>query len=381
VLTTVSLVGGVDRNLEEQLRACGTQVTIIGAGELAALTHPTAAQPHVLVVDQRHRSEVAAELAAIKRQHPATGVLMVLPHLDPALMLEAMRAGVNECVVEPVSQDDLAAALQRIAAKRPAPRRGSVFAVVGAKGGVGATTVAVNVATMLRKLKPTNTLLIDLHLIYGDAGVFLGVEPRFSVVDALENMHRMDASFFRTLVTQTESGLHLLGSSDRPATAAVDAGRIRALIELAATEFPNVVLDLPRSDTTVLDALEPVDTIVVVANQEVATVRSAGRMATLLEQRYGRERVSVVISRYDASAEIRQNDVERVVCRPVSYVFPNNYPVAVAALNKGRPLVLDGSNNRLASAFSGFARSLAGMPEERTESKTSSLFSLIGGRR
>src|SRR5690606_24286272 len=98
-----------------------------------------------------------------------------------------------------------------------APRSGEVYAVIGAKGGVGATTVAVNVATMLNKLRPSSTLLMDLHCTYGDAALFLGAEPRFSIVDALENMSRMDATFFRSLLTKTKSGVQLLASSERSA--------------------------------------------------------------------------------------------------------------------------------------------------------------------
>jgi Flp pilus assembly CpaE family ATPase len=160
----------------------------------------------------------------------------------------------------------------------------------------------------------------------------------------------------------------------------VDVGRMRSLIELAATEFPYVVLDVPRSDAVALDSLETAAMIVVVANQEVATVRSAARMAGALEQRYGRERVTVVITRYDAGAEIGQKDVERVVGRPVSYVFPNNYAIAMASLNTGRPLVLD-NHNKLSSAFTSFASQLAGLPAERpAREKSSGFLSMLGKR-
>jgi len=256
-----------------------------------------------------------------------------------------------------------------------------VFAVIGAKGGVGATTVAVNVATVLDRLQPSSTLLMDLHPTYGDAAIFLGVEPRFSTLDALENMHRMDGSFLRTLMTQTKSGLNLLASSDHAVSPAVDVARVRSLIDLAANEFRYLVLDVPRADAAVLDSLEAASKVVVVANQDVATIRSAARMAGALEQRYGKDRVSVVISRYDARAEIGQADVERVIGRPVTHLFPNNYDTALASLNNGRPLVLD-NHTKLASAFTTFADRLAGRPAERPErGRSTGFLSLVGGRR
>jgi pilus assembly protein CpaE len=306
-------------------------------------------------------------------------VLAVLPRLDPTLMLEMMRAGVNECLAEPVSEPDMQGAIQRLSHK-PASKRSDVFAVVGAKGGVGATTLAVNLATMLSKFRPSSPLLIDLHLTYGDAAVFLGAEPRFSVADAIENLHRMDATFLRSLAASTKSGVSLISSSDRPAPFPVDATQLRRLIDQTTQEFSYVVLDVPRSDFVALDALDDTAAIVVVANQELATIRSAGRMATLLGQRYGRDRVSVVITRYDEGCEISQQDIERVV-GPVSYVFPNNYAAAVASLNRGQPLVLD-NHTKLASAFSSFARHLANVPLDRgaARAKPTSLFSRISGR-
>jgi pilus assembly protein CpaE len=379
----VSVLPSTDRHLVELVRACGVHAIPLSAEGLATLAQPAARQPDVLIVDQRDRDGIPAEINTIKRLHPMTGVLMVLPSLDGTLLLEAMRAGVNECVADPITRDDLYAALQRIAAQRPARKRGEVFAVIGAKGGIGATTVAVNVAAMLSKLRPSSTLLVDLHTTYGDAGVFLGAEPRFSIVDALENMQRMDATFLRSLLTQTKSGLHLLPSSDRAVSVPFDAARVQKLIALASTEFAYVVLDAPRSDATVLDSLESAGTIIVVANQDVATVRTAGRLAATLEQRYGKDRVTVVITRFDASSEIGQPQVERVVGRPISSVFPNNYPAALAALNNGRPLVLD-NHTKLASAITGFARQLSGIPAEpveKSKSKPSGLFGLLGGRR
>lgn len=376
----VSVLAGIDRQLPDLLRASGAQVTSIEIDDLKTLAESDVRQPDVIVVDARDRSAMPAELTVIKRQHPATGILVVLPRLDGALVLDAMRSGASECVAEPINREELNAALARVTAHRPS-RRGDVVVVVGAKGGVGATTVAVNVATMLNKLHPASTLLMDLHLTYGDAAVFLGAEPRFSTLDALENMHRMDGSFLRTLVTQTKSGLNLLASSDHAVTPPADVTRVRSLIDLAAHEYRFLVLDVPRADPAVLDALESVSSVVVVANQDVATIRSAARLAAALEQRYGKERVNVVISRYDARAEIGQADVERVIGRPVACLFPNNYPTALASLNNGRPLVLD-NHTKLASAFATFSSHLAGLPVERPERvKSTGFLSLIGGRR
>ena len=136
----------------------------------------------------------------------------------------------------------------RLLGQRKQVAGGPVFAFVGAKGGVGTTTTAVNVATVLAKLAKGPTLLVDLHLAYGDAAVFLGADARFSLLDALENMHRLDAEFLKSLVVKTASGLDLLASADRPANRPVDVRRLGAVVQLAASQYAYTVLDVPRSD-------------------------------------------------------------------------------------------------------------------------------------
>jgi pilus assembly protein CpaE len=309
-----------------------------------------------VIIDVREKMSVPQAVGMLRRQHPTTGVVIVATSLEPALMLDAMRAGVTEFLTTPLTTSDLQAALNRVTAHAASAVRGEVFAFVGAKGGVGTTTVAVNAATALAQIEPGSTLLIDLHLAYGDAAVFLGTEPRFSVIDAIENVHRLDKAFFSGLVGQSRAGLALLASSDRASTTPVDAASVRSLIEAASRHYSRVLLDVPRSDV-MLDALESASRIVIVANQELATVRAATRMSATLRQRYGRERIAVVISRFDQQSEIGQSDVERVLGSPVAYTFPSNYRLALDALNAGRPIVLD-NHNKLSSSLTGFARGL-----------------------
>src|SRR5262245_4940717 len=145
----VLVVDPLDRGLEQLLSACGMRTTRGSATELAALANPSAQQPHVIVVDTRGGRGIPPSMAAIKRQQPSTGVLVVSAESDPTLLIEAMRAGANEFLQEPITQAALNQAISRLVAHRasPAPANGEVFAFVGAKGGVGATTAAVNVAT------------------------------------------------------------------------------------------------------------------------------------------------------------------------------------------------------------------------------------------
>jgi len=377
---SVTIVGSQDRVLDERLRAAGMRVTNLGTADLATLAHPSNTPPDVVVLDLRTGTDIPPVLASLKRQHPDTGLIIVASTLDTALMLEAMRAGVTECVTE-IDRGDLEAAINRLVAQRHSPVAGDVFVFVGAKGGVGTTTVAVNTATVLSKIG--TTLVIDLHLAGGDAALFLGADSHFSVIDALENTHRLDAAFFRGLVTHTRSGPDLLASSDRAALTSVDPPRVRTLIDFSARHYRYTVIDIPRSDVAVLDALEGAAAIVVVANQELATIRSASRVATFLRQRYGKEKVSVVLSRSDRQAEIGLEDIQPAVGGAVKHIFPSDYRLAVGALNRGQPLVLEGKT-ALASAFQNYARELSGIhaaTEESGVAKAPGLLGRLTGRR
>jgi pilus assembly protein CpaE len=367
VSLTITLVGTADRQLEELLRAPATRIKSLPVAELLAIAQPSATQPDVVILDLRETSSLPPTLATLKRQHPTTGVIIIAARMDPVLMLEAMRAGVTEWISDPVNAVELNAAVERVSSARPSSVQGQIFAFIGAKGGVGTTTIAVNVATALAQaVEDDRTLLMDFHLSYGDAAVFLGAEPRFSVADAMENTHRLDESFFESLVVQSKStGVHLLASAER-AVGPVDLRRISTLLQFAATHYRYTLLDVPRSEAAVLDALEGVATILIVANQELATVRNAGRIASTLRQRYGKDRVKIVVSRFDKQAEIGTEDVARVVGSPVKYTVPSDYRVALTSLNKGRPIVLD-KENKLTPAFQALAFDLAGVRVEKPQ--------------
>jgi pilus assembly protein CpaE len=381
VALKVALVGSIDRQLDEMLRAAGMKVMAMEIHALTTLAGVSAQQPDVIVLDLRNDQRIPPALAVIRRQHPATGVVIAASALDPTLLLQAMRAGVNELVSDPITQSDMEQAITRVVAQHTTTEVGKVFGFVGAKGGVGTTTVAVNVASILAaNSRGTRTLLMDLHQAGGDAAVFLGADPRFSIVDALDNTHRLDPTFFRGLVTHAGSDLDLLASPERAVAGQADASKIRTIIEFASSAYKHTVLDLPRSDGAVLDALDMLSAIVVVVNQELATVKSAGRLAGALRQRYGRERVLVVVTRSDRQADIGHADVERAVGGEIAYTFPSDYRLALQALNKGRPLAFD-NHNELSGSLKRFAFQLAGIKTESATPRAGFLGRLTTGRR
>jgi len=371
MLPTVVLVDPIDRDLERTLAAQGMRVTVHTAAELANFAHPAARVPDVVVIDTRGGRPLPPTLQAAKRQHPALGAVVVASEQEPARMLEAMRAGASEFLAEPLKNGDIEAAIARVVAQRVTPTLGEIFACVGAKGGVGTTTTVVNVATSLALNAKATTLVIDLHLAHGDAALLLGAQPRFSIVDALENTHRFDTAFFRGLVASSKAGPDVLASSDRSLIHSAGTPEIRAVIEFAAQQYQYVILDVSRSDAAALEALDAASRILVIANQELSTVRSASRIAAALRHRYGHTRVEIVLNRFDRQADIAQRDVEKAVGLPVRHLLPSDYRLALEALNKGRPVALE-NHSKLSAAYRTLASALAGtQPEvvDKPESK------------
>jgi pilus assembly protein CpaE len=322
--------------------------------------------PAALLLDVRGLPQLPAALTLFRRDYASTPVVLITSSLDGQLMLEAMRAGASECVVEPLTSQAMDAALRRVI-KDTSSTDCQVFAFVGAKGGVGTTTLAVNTATALAKNAKGEVLLIDLHHSHGDAAVFVGASPRFSVLDALENSHRLDDALFRSLVEHTKSGIDLLASSDRVLHASADTARTRGLIEFVARRYRYVVLDVPRSDVSVLDALESVTSIVVVGSQEIGALKSAARMTQTFSHRYGSSRLRFIVNRFDRVAEIGQPEIEKAVGMSVT-VLPSDYRAAVDALNAGKPIVSE-KETRLGRAFRSFAAELAGVAKPAREGR------------
>jgi pilus assembly protein CpaE len=372
----VIVVGSADNQIESLLKQSGrTVVSVDGPG--AAQRKPAIGD--VFVIDARTLEHLPTFVASMTREASGCGFILVCSTLAPTLMREGMRAGIRECVPDPIDPVELEAAVSRAAAEGATD--GQVFAFVGAKGGVGTTTTAVNVALELSRAAPRRTLLMDLHMSNGDAGIFLGEEPRFSVADAIENVHRLDEGFLRSLVVHSKLHLDLLASADSAIHGPVDSGRLRSLVEFVKRHYRYTVLDVPRSEPAALEALEPTAWIVIVANQELATVRSAGRMAASLRLRYGKERVVVAVARHDGSAGIGRADIERAIGVKVKYVLPSDYRRAVEALNSGQPVSL-GNHCALAGSFRQIAGDLAGLPASDDAPRSSGGFlGLLKGRR
>ena len=359
-----------DERLPDVFKAAGLKATRLSEADARAIGK-AADGPTVLVLDVRPHHDLPHWLADVQKKQPELSVVLIVSVLDAKFMLEAMRAGIKECLPEPLSAKTLDEAVRRLVVGERRERAGHLVAFVGAKGGVGTTTLAANTAAAATKAAGTPALLVDLHITRGDVAVFMGAEARFSVLDALENLHKVDESFLAGLVEKSSSGAHVLASSSRTAAVDVPAAAVRTLLDFAARRYRVTVVDVPRMDLAAVESLDHASTIVLVTTQELSSVRAAAASAAMLRQRYGAQRLKVIINRHDKNSTVSAKDVARVIGEPIAHVIPSEYRTAVEALNTGRPIVLD--DGRLAKVLRHVAVDLARLTKPEAQQRTSVL--------
>jgi pilus assembly protein CpaE len=319
--------------------------------------------PDLVVVDIRE--DTVSGLATIERIRAGaagTGVFAVARAAEPDLILQAMRAGANEFFTWPPPSDSFHGAIRRIAARRDAAHgarpTATTLVFFGAKGGAGTTTLAVNCGVELARLSKRPTVIVDLKNGLGEVALFLGIRPRFSLIDALDNLHRLDKEFLRELVTKHKSTLDILAGSevfDRPG--AGDASAIEELFQILARHYEYIVVDAGSEiNSSTIAGLYAADTMFLVANPDVPSVRNAQRLLERVRQLGAcGERVRLLLNRAAEPYPIPPKQIETAIGHPIHHTFPSDYKVVSTALNSGVPLALSG-DSEIATQFDKFTR-------------------------
>jgi Flp pilus assembly CpaE family ATPase len=262
---------------------------------------------------------------------------------DPGTIVSAMRAGAREYLERNASAETMVEAFTRFAASRGKTRtssgRARVFTVTNAKGGAGATTVAVNTATALQE-SHGGVLLVDFAPL-GHAALHLNARPTFGITDALQNLHRMDTSLLQGLMTTCKGGLQLLAGPQTPQASVPTAAELARLFDLLVSQFRYVVVDCSnRADQTARLLCDLSNAVLLVAQQDVVSLWSAGRMRTFLEEGAGRDRVRLVLNRYKKIPGFSDEDIETATNCKLLWKIPNNHQAIAPAIDKGAPVAL-----------------------------------------
>jgi pilus assembly protein CpaE len=315
----------------------------------------------VVVIDAR--ADLGAAMAraeALRASNPA-GVFAVAADATPDLILAAMRAGANEFFAWPPPEGTFHEAVRRasgrVASSSAAPTCQTIV-FIGAKGGAGTTTVAVNCGVEIARMSKRPTVITDLKSGTGEVGLFLGVRSRYSLLDALDNSHRLDSAFMKELTTRHKSGLDILTGSDnwdRPAPS--DGPVVEEVFRLLGSQYEYLLVDAGcQINAITTAALYSADLICLVANPDVPSVRNAQRLIDRMRQ-LGPcgERVRLLLNRAAEPFPIPRAQIESAIGHEIDHSFPSDYKTVSAALNSGVPLTMAG-NSDIASQFDKFTR-------------------------
>jgi len=320
-------------------------------------------QPDLMVVDIR--GDALSALSQIERLRagaPSASIFAVAMTADPDLILQAMRAGANEFFVWPPADETFYGAVRRTAARREttqgAKPAATTLVFFGAKGGSGTTTLAVNCGVEVARMSRRSTVIVDLKPGLGEVALFLGIKPRYTVLDAVDNLHRIDREFLRELVVKHKSGLEILAGSeafDRPG--AQDAGGIEELFRLLARQYEYIIVDAGNQvNACAVSAIYTADRMFLVANPDVPSVRNAQKLLERVrELGASGDRVRLLLNRAAEPFPIAPKQIETALGHPVHHTFPSDYKTVSAALNSGIPLAQAG-NSELATQFDHFTR-------------------------
>lgn len=325
--------------------------------------------PDVVFLDLGRDSEPYFAFASLlRRTHPATKVIACSTTTPQShqILLEAMRSGVQDFVPKPVSADALKAMLARFADEmeiKALPTASKLIVVMGSKGGVGATTVAVNLGVQLATFARKRVVILDFARPLGNVHLLLDLHPRFGVRDAVENLDRLDSHFFNGLLTHHKTNLEVLGGATQPEEwQRIPVSLLERVVNVAQNNFDLVLLDMGSQFSSEWSAiLGAARMIMVVAEANVPALWTLDRrLAAMSGFGLDPERARIIINRWHKGDEEVLKSVQKNINRPLFACIPNDFRKASEAVNLGTP-ILENHNNLLSNRYRQIAAQLAGM--------------------
>ncbi len=355
---------GPEEQLTETLVQFGIERLKHAADLNTALDLMTLGHIDVVFVAVDELGEAAlAQLDRAVRMSRNTEVIGTAPGTDPEVMLKTMRAGIQEFLVRPLTPTDLAGALARVSQRHTTTLSGQIIACYGAKGGVGVSSVAANLAFGLADAKKRRVAIADFVVPNGEQRLQFNVNPAYGLRDVATRSERVDQELLNSVLAPVKGGLWLLASSDDPdVDELLDANVTNAILQQLRSGFHATVVDCDRQlndrTLTVLDAAER---ILLVTQLNVSALRATQRSLSIFRRLgYPEEKLSVVVNRFQSGELISVADATDVLKAKVFFKLPNDYKVMAEAASRGVPAAEIDASSRIAAAFGELARAVRG---------------------
>ncbi|TWU62853.1 AAA family ATPase [Crateriforma conspicua] len=329
--------------------------------------------PDVGVVNLDSDQNKAIDLISrLSQSSPDTVILAASESNDGQLILTAIRSGAREFLTLPLSEEELASALQRVSQQKfgSAERggRGSeIIAVAGATGGVGTTSVAVNLGCVLAEDPKNSVALVDLDLALGDADVFLDAIPDYTLADVVQNISRLDIQLLKKSLTKHSSGLYLL---PRPVelrdTEVVDPESLRKVMGLMKASFSHLIVDLSKTYSPIdMVAIESASRVILVTQLDLPCLRNVVRLMMSFDETEGlQDKVEIVVNRAGLdSGQISLKKAKETLGREIFALLPNDYRTMIEVRNNGVPLVTQAPKAAITQAYREMAHKIVEPPQ------------------
>jgi pilus assembly protein CpaE len=378
-LTFVILSSGLDTFKEIRAAlATDSRARLLAGGDDAEQVYPEILnlRPSAVVitiadVNAEHALKIIEKLS---QESPQTAIISAARESSPDLILRSMRAGAREFLRLPIIADEFKTVLDRTAefcaGQKAAPKKkGRMMAVFSSKGGCGTSFIATNLAASLN----APAVLVDLNLQAGDLPLFLGLEPKYSIADMVENRVRMDDSLLASYITPHSSNLSLL-AAPREADSAdeIEPEHVFEALERLRESYDYVVLDPQHTfDAITLAALDQSDDIVLVLTLDIPAIRSAQRALEIFDRLgYPRKKVRIVVNRFSKQIDLDLQQVERFLKERVTGFVASDYQTAVTSINLGQPLVQSEPSSKIAIEIKRIAAQITGQSAQVTEEQS-----------
>jgi pilus assembly protein CpaE len=329
--------------------------------------------PFFVFANQLRRIKPAVKLIACSAAVPP----------QPSLLLEAMRSGVQDFLGKPVQAESLKDLLLRVRedlhTTKDFPSQDKLIVVMGAKGGVGATTVAVNLGVQLATFARKRTVLLDFARPLGNIHLLLDLHPKFGIRDAVEGLERLDSHFMAGLLTKHKTKLEVLGGTTQPEEwQSIDVNVLDRVVNVAQNSFDVVLLDIgSQFSGEWATILRSARMILIVSEANVPSLWTLERRLLALKG-FGipQDRARIIINRWHKGDDEVLKSIQKDINRPIFASLPNDFRKASQAVNLGTPL-MENHNNTLTNRYRQIAGQLVGIDASVDEKKSplSSLFS------
>ncbi len=330
------------------------------------------------------REEALGGVKQLRLQDPTLISLIVAESVTANLLRAAMRAGVSDVIEAPLTEEKIEQAITQFssdmlklrsaaeARAEGASDRGRVITVMSAKGGSGKTVTATNLGVLLAREPGTKVCLVDADLQFGDVCLVLQLEPKFTVVNAAAELHRLDQQLIDSILTPHPSGLKVLAAPLEPAFADdITTAGLLQIIEVLRGMFDYVIIDTASMmDELLLSLLETSDQILMVVDMDLPSVKNAKlALETLRLLKFPTNKVSLVLNRSNAKARLDDREIEGALKSEIQARIPSDGSVA-ASVNEGRPVVESAPKSKVAKGFEEVAEVVLGRPLESTSGRS-----------